>query len=82
MVSPEDDPAGGRSDIEIRNFVGLFVVCVGIIQPSGTSCTGNLTGPANPDRGVHMRFVDYRGVSALPPGQNPGSLVRIIQLVE
>jgi hypothetical protein len=59
--------------------VGVFVICAGVLNPSQTSCSGSLQSPGG---GVHVRFVNYRGVNPLPPGQNTGSLMRVLQLVE
>jgi hypothetical protein len=87
LISPRDIPTSpGRHAVTLRNFVGIWVICVGILQPSQTACTpgapGNpLGGPPNPNKGVHVRIMDYRGVNILPPGNGSGSLVRVIQLV-
>jgi hypothetical protein len=81
LIAPGDVPtSSGNADVPLRNFVGLFVICVGKLKPDQASCNGNIN--SNPDGGVWFRFVDYRGVNVLPPGENPGSLVRSLQLVE
>jgi hypothetical protein len=69
----------GTSPATLRNFVGVFVICAGVLNPSQTSCSGSLQSGGG---GVHVRFVNYRGVNPLPPGQNTGSLLRVLQLVE
>jgi hypothetical protein len=70
---------GTLQTVTLRNFVGLFVICTGVLQPDQRSCTGNVQSPGG---GVHVRFVDYRGVNALPPNQAQGSLIKVLQLVE
>jgi hypothetical protein len=69
---------GTLKTVTLRNFVGLFVVCTGELQNNQSSCTGSVQGE---NGGVHVRFVDYRGIGASPTA-NPGSLVRVLQLVE
>jgi hypothetical protein len=80
LISPSDVPTSpGNADVPLRNFVGLFAICVGVLNPDQQSCHGQIQ---NPGGGVWVRFVDYRGVNVLPPNTNPGSLVRTLQLVE
>jgi Flp pilus assembly protein TadG len=80
LISPSDVPTSpGNTTVTLRNFVGLFTICVGVLNPDQQSCHGNIQ---NPGGGVWVRFVDYRGVNVLPPNENPGSLVRSLQLVE
>jgi hypothetical protein len=81
LIEPEDVPdKPGNADVPLRNFVGLFVICVGVLNPDQATCHGKIQD--KPDGGVWFRFVDYRGVNILPPGSNPGSLIRTLQLVE
>lgn len=81
LISPEDIPTGGGGNamVTLQNFVGLFVICTGVLEPSQQSCTGNINSPGG---GLHVRFIEYQGVSVSPAGQNSGSLVRTIQLVQ
>jgi hypothetical protein len=80
LISPTDTPASpGNTTVTLRNFVGLYVICVGVLNPDQNSCSGQIQ---NPGGGVWVRFVDYRGVNVLPPNENPGSLVRTLQLIE
>jgi hypothetical protein len=69
----------GTSPATLRNFVGVWVICVGVLNPSQTACSGNIQSGGG---GVHVRFVQYRGLDPLPPNQNTGSLIRVLQLVE
>jgi hypothetical protein len=70
---------GTLQTVTLQNFVGVFVVCAGALQPNQSSCTGNIQSPGG---GVHVRFVDYHGVSARPPNQASSSLIKVLQLVE
>jgi Flp pilus assembly protein TadG len=80
LISPTDTPTSpGNTTVTLRNFVGLFVICVGVLNPDEQSCSGQIQ---NPGGGVWVRFVDFRGVNVLPPDENPGSLVRTLQLIE
>jgi hypothetical protein len=80
LISPTDVPMSpGNAMVTLRNFVGLYVICAGVLQPDQNSCTGSLNSPGG---GVWVRFIDYRGVSTSAPNQNTGSLVRTLQLVE
>jgi hypothetical protein len=65
--------------VTLQNFVGLFVICTGALQANQSSCSGNIQSLGG---GVHVRFVDYRGIDALPPNQASGSLIKVLQLVE
>jgi hypothetical protein len=80
LISPDDVPTSPGNDwVTLRNFVGLFVVCVGVLNNDDATCHGNINSAGG---GVWFRFVDYRGVNMAPAGSHPGSLTRIIQLVE
>jgi Flp pilus assembly protein TadG len=80
LISPLDIPTkSGNTMVELQNFVGVFVVCAGNLQPSQSSCSGNMNSKGG---GLQVRFIDYRGVNALGPTQNGGSLVRVLQLVQ
>jgi len=81
LIAPTDIPPspGSNHSVTLRNFVGLFVICVGVLQPSQQTCTGSITTPG---AGVHVRFIEYRGTGALALGEGTGSLVRTLQLVE
>lgn len=68
---------GQLKTVTLRNFVGLFVLCRGTLDPVTETCSQS--GGQNP---VHVKFVEYTGVEALPPSQNTGSLVKVLQLVE
>jgi Flp pilus assembly protein TadG len=80
LIHPTDAPTSpGNTDVALRNFVGVFVICVGVLQPSHDSCSGNINSAGG---GVWIRLIDYRGVNVLPPNTNTSSLVRVLQLVE
>jgi hypothetical protein len=80
LISPTDVPMSpGNATVTLRNFVGLFVVCVGVLNEDEDGCTGSINSPGG---GIWVRFIDYRGVSTSPPNENTGSLVRTLQLVE
>jgi Flp pilus assembly protein TadG len=70
---------GTLKTVTLQNFVGLFVICTGVLQPSQSSCTGSIQSPGG---GVHVRFMDHHGVNVLPTGQAVGSLIKVLQLVE
>jgi hypothetical protein len=80
-IDPGDNPPGsGRQTIPLSHFVGVFVECVGVYNPP--NCVGNINSN-NPNQGVWVRFIEYRGINPMPVGQgDPGSLVRILVLVE
>ena len=67
---------GQLKTVTLRNFVGLFVDCRGTIDAFG------VCQPGGGQNEIHVRFIEYTGVKALPPSQNTGSLVKLLQLVE
>jgi len=83
LISPTEQPTSpGRQPVMIRNFVGVFVICQGVISADQQSCSGG-GGGNNPNAGVWVRFVDYRGVSPMSPDEAPqGSFLRVLRLVE
>jgi hypothetical protein len=80
-IDPGDSPLSpGRQTIPLSHFVGVFVECVGQYNPP--NCVGNVQGN-DPNSGIWVRFIEYRGINPMPVGQAaPGSLVRILVLVE
>lgn len=80
-IDPGNNPPGpGRQTIPLSHFVGVFVECVGVYNPP--NCVGNISGN-NQNQGVWVRFIEHRGINPMPVGQgDPGSLVRILVLVE
>ena len=82
LIAPPEAPlSGGENFITVRNFVGVFVVCAGVLNGDGQTCSGG-SGGNNPDSGIWVRFVDYRGVNPRPPEEaDPGSLIRVLELV-
>jgi hypothetical protein len=83
LLDPREQPTSpGRQAVTIRNFVGVFFICQGVISADNQSCTGG-GGGNNPDAGVWVRFVDYRGVNPMSSGDaTQGSLLRVLRLVE
>ena len=82
LISPEEQPTSpGRQEVTVRNFVGVFVICQGVLNDSGQSCSGGQGN--NPDAGVWVRFVDYRGSNAMSGDEAPeGSFLRVLRLIE
>ncbi|CAN5784089.1 hypothetical protein BH23GEM11_BH23GEM11_08690 [soil metagenome] len=81
LLDPREAPtSSGRQAVMIRNFVGVFYICQGVLSSDAQSCT-RATG-SDPDAGVWVRFVDYRGVNPRSPGVADGSLLRVLRLVE
>jgi hypothetical protein len=82
LIRPTDiPPKSGNLDVTLRNFVGLFVICVGELKVDQTGCKPG-SKINDPNGGVWVRFIDYRGIKVAPAGSHPGSLNRILQLVE
>jgi hypothetical protein len=81
LSNPDEVPSspGNDKDIILQNFVGVFVICTGILNGDNATCHGNMNGAGG---GVWVRFIDYRGVNVAPSGNKTGSLVRVLQLIE
>jgi hypothetical protein len=82
LIDPREQPTSpGRQPVMIRNFIGVFFICQGVLSSDQQSCSGG--GGNNPNAGVWVRFVDYRGVNPRSPEEAPeGSLLRVLRLVE
>lgn len=80
LIQPDEAPLESNEKYAtVRNFVGVFVICYGILNSDNETCSS----PNSPDAGAYVRFMEYRGVDPMSPDEAPeGSLIRVLRLIE